>query len=147
MIRAKPIGRLYPLIAGIAIGINPPDLLVELHVLEGAIPALRAAFQVTTASLVQCHPVAFAAKCLIHNIATEKSKVVIVADRTHTRDWLAIQLAHKKALWIGFDEQFGIMKSWIPPSSFHPLDGYRIDIRNVHLADDVAATGKIFRGL
>ena len=135
------------MITRVPIRINPPDLLVELHILEDAIPALRTAIEVTTASLVQCHPVAFAPKCLIHDIAAKKSKVVIVADSTYAGDWLSIQLTDEKATRISRNECLRIMYAWIPPGGFHPRDRNILDVCHSHFPDDVAAACDIFGGL
>ena len=121
------------MIPRVAIRINPPDLLIDLHIFEDAIPTLRAAFQVTTASLVQRHPVAVAPKCLIHNIAAEKSKVIIVADRTHAGDRLSIQLTDEKAIGVSGEKCLRIMESWIPAGGTERLylsPGARFDARS-----------------
>ena len=135
------------MITRIAIGINPPDLLVDLHIFEDAIPALRTPREVPTASLVQCHPVALPAKCLIHDIAAEKSKVVIVADSTDAGDRFSIQLTDEKATRVSRNECLRIMNAGIPPGSFHPRDRDILNICHVHFPDDVAAASEIFSGL
>lgn len=133
--------------ANVLVGRDASDLCILRDVLKHGIATVHASNRVLSRVFVNRHSIPKSAMGFINQVAANKREGVVITNRTHARDRLAIEFSHEKTIGVRDDKRRCVVDSRILTSMTHARNQNLIDLALRHRTNRVATARKIPRSV